>query len=218
MSEVFTITNEHYCFWENFYSQSDLVNDLQIPSQFAVFSAIEFKELGINRVIEFGSGTGRDAFFFRDHGFETYASDSSLAAIDLLTKGNNSKKGLSVGFCDVGSDFSKEIINFFANEKVGVYARFFLHALTPLELKKFFLTLSKSLKPSDCLAVEYRVPADMDRQKVTCEHYRNFCHPKKIIALASRSGLSVQYEIMGLGLAKWKQDDASVCRQLFRKD
>lgn len=65
-------------YWDRFYATgSSLARP--VPSQFAAFVAGELHEPF--RIVEFGSGAGRDALFFAAYGHQVTAVDGSPAAI-----------------------------------------------------------------------------------------------------------------------------------------
>jgi len=205
-------------FWNCFYESLDEDLKLDIPSQFAAFCANEFKNLGIQKIIEFGAGNGRDSVFFAKHGFDVLATDMSSSALDILNNKSSVIRNLTARYCDVreaasASDYS----SYFADQRCAYYARFFLHALPTCDISDFFIFLGQVLKSKDFLAVEYRTAFDSNRVKETSTHFRNYLSPEKINRLAVAAGLVCEYEVQGLGLAKWKSDDAHVARQLFRK-
>lgn len=65
--------NQQY--WNDFYKN----NVVDIPSQFCVYVATD---LTVKKTIfEFGSGSGRDAFYFANQGYEVVAIDRSREAV-----------------------------------------------------------------------------------------------------------------------------------------
>ena len=203
-------------FWNTFYESLSETIELDIPSQFAAFCANEFKNQKMEKVIEFGAGNGRDAVFFANHGFDVLATDMSSSAIEILQEKSCQIRNLFAGYCDVRK-LSKDSGFYIDERPCAYYARFFLHALSTSDISAFFMFIGMVSKPGDIFAVEYRTAFDSNRKKETSAHFRNFLSPEKINRLAKLVGLMCEYEIQGLGLAKWKSDDAHVARQLFRK-
>ena len=66
-------------YWNEFYTASQQIGRLNYPSQFAAF--VYGETLGIDNILEFGCGTGRDAFFFADLGKKVYAFDGSQSVV-----------------------------------------------------------------------------------------------------------------------------------------
>ena len=69
----------------------------------------------------------------------------------------------------------------------------------------------------DLVAFETRISGDETRPKVTPEHYRRVIDGEKLIAEWERLGWEREYVVSGTGFAKYKQDDALVCRFVLRK-
>ena len=66
-------------YWDEFYAKSSKVKRLSYPSQFAAFV---YGEMGdVENVLEFGCGTGRDAFFFAEFGKRVFAFDGAQSVI-----------------------------------------------------------------------------------------------------------------------------------------
>src|SRR5437016_5394169 len=65
-------------YWDDFYATT-AANRRPLPSQFATFVAGELA--GPSRIIEFGSGGGRDAIFFADNGHDVIGIDASAQAV-----------------------------------------------------------------------------------------------------------------------------------------
>ena len=73
------------------------------------------------------------------------------------------------------------------------------------------------MKTSDYLFLEYRNKQDEGLHKETPEHFRKFYDTKFVESIGALSGFECIYEIEGKGFAKWKNDDASISRQIFIK-
>jgi SAM-dependent methyltransferase len=57
-----------------------------VPSNFGLNCQEEFKKHGVKKLLELGCGQGRDTTFFASNGIDVVAIDSSLVAIDALSK------------------------------------------------------------------------------------------------------------------------------------
>jgi SAM-dependent methyltransferase len=56
------------------------------PSNFGLDCLEEFKKHGVKKILELGSGQGRDTIYFASKGMDVIAIDSSQVAIDALSK------------------------------------------------------------------------------------------------------------------------------------
>ena len=202
-------------YWDNYYSKNSKNNEKTIPSQFATFCLSEMQDQGIEEVIEFGSGNGRDAIFFSEYGINVVATDSSKASVDILQKKTNLIKNIQVLQYDVSKDFNNILkLN---NKSVSVYARFLIHALDVEKVKNFFENCSNILCDKGLIFIEYRNRQDRELKKVTEPHFREFYDPNFINDIAKSFDFELFYEVSGKGYAKWKYDDANVTRQIFKK-
>jgi SAM-dependent methyltransferase len=206
-------------YWNVFYSRSSAP---LAPSQFAAFVANEYPDHPL--IIDVGCGNGRDALFFMHLGYQTIAIDASDEAIrSIQTRMNR----LELTGLARPTLINKDISDLAANpdERIGqirekkkiVYARFFLHALTELQEDDFIRFVGcLCFHPEDVVAVEFRTDKDENIQKIVAKHFRRFINPEKLKAkMAAAGALRVTYEVEGTGLAKYKTEDAQVCRILF---
>ena len=201
-------------YWDQFYSDaSDCTIRLE-PSQFAAFCLTEMKNFGVNRVIELGSGNGRDALFFASHGLKVIATDNSPKAVTSIKNKIQKFHDTFVFEYDVRNDFPYG--DFKEDGISAIYARFFIHALDETALQGFFTNISKVLKPDEFMFLEYRNDNDVNKPKLTSPHFRAFYPSEKIEEYAKTEHFNLIYEVSGQGFAKLKHDDASVTRQIFQ--
>lgn len=203
-------------YWNKFYKTLKTSNKKRMPpSQFASFCIAELMNLKINQIVEFAFGDGRDSVFFAYEGLNVYALDKSSSAINLLKKETLHLKNLSIKKIDLTK---KTFVKIKLPKKVcAYYARFFLHILNENQLKKFFKNLHEAMKINDYFFTEYRNEKDKMLKKVTAKHFRRFYKANYISSIANKNNLKCIYEVEGQGLAKWKEDDAYVTRQIYIK-
>ncbi|MEQ1877757.1 MAG: hypothetical protein ABL958_14025, partial [Bdellovibrionia bacterium] len=70
-------------YWNKFYNKQQAVN---YPSRFAEFCLDKYISPGM-RILEIGSGNGRDSFYFAENGVYTTGLDQS----DVATKYNSER-------------------------------------------------------------------------------------------------------------------------------
>ena len=89
--------------WNKIY-ESDNAFFGEEPSSFALLCLNDMKTNNIKKVLELGSGHGRDTTFFASNAIEVHALDYSVVAIDILNK-MAKERGLPIKsqFIDVGS-------------------------------------------------------------------------------------------------------------------
>ena len=74
--------------WNNVYT-SDSTFFGEEPSNFALLCFNRMKASNIKKVLELGSGHGRDSIFFASNGLEVEALDYSAIAVEILDKITN---------------------------------------------------------------------------------------------------------------------------------
>ena len=68
------------------------------------------------------------------------------------------------------------------------------------------------------MALEFRTLLDEGRSKVTPSHYRRYVDSSRFVQSVLRdAGLHLQYWVEGTGYAKYRDDDAYICRVLFSR-
>lgn len=208
-----TIADDRSSYWNSYYGSVGA--KLQLPSQFATFVAGEIGESA--RIVELGSGSGRDALFFATYGHHVIGVDQSVEAVALCS-GLAQERGLDASFVASpidASDLAEQIGT--SERRTVVYARFFLHAVTDVEELALLRLAAAVTRPGDRLALEYRTDRDASGTKVTGAHYRRFVRPADFHAHAVTHGFGVDYEVQGFGFAKYKDDDAFVARDLLTR-
>lgn len=195
-------------YWNGFYSRQD-TSVPQLPSQFSVFSAGEF--IGVDAVVEFGCGNGRDSEFFALNGFQVLAFDASSEAIALCQQRTKSPH---VRYLMSNAEGSADYLQSFLHGKrrVAVYARFFLHAIDAEVQQAFFDMLENSLSPGSLVFLEYRTKEDESGEKKFGQHYRRYIDHEALIETLRGMGFSIAYQIQGRGFAKYRDEDALVGR------
>ncbi len=200
-------------YWNDYYSR---VSRKAPPSQFAAFVANEFGDRDL--VVDVGCGNGRDTLFFAQLGFDTLGIDAAQAAIDHcrgLVGGSDRPQARNTFLCrnvvDLRDD--RELLERLRPARKLVYSRFFLHAIDQHEEDAFFDFAFATLQPGDAVAVEFRTALDAGRAKVTAAHYRRYVEAETLVQrVVNRHGARVAYLAEGTGFAKYKADDAHVCR------
>ena len=202
-------------YWDEFY-QSDFVDKSinDVPSQFAIFALNEMFNENINHVVEFGCGTGKDSIFFTNNNMHVLAFDKSKSAIKLCQDNSNNKLGTFVKIDNF--DETKDTIQSI-REKICIYTRFFIHALSDEDILSFMIHLSEITKPHDLFISEFRIIGDEKNTKETSKHFRNFIDPSKFLCSMNDHNFKVRYKITGTGYAKYKDDDALVMRVIGEK-
>lgn len=201
-------------YWEDFYAKSRKVKRLSYPSQFAAFV---YGEMGdVENLLEFGCGTGRDAFFFSEFGKRVFAFDGAHSVITANRKKSEGHQyPPSFQVFDVEGEFpgtDKPV-----KGKKCIYARFFIHALNDEQIEKFFVLCQRTLEKGEKLYLEYRTEKDAEGVRETGQHYRNYLNSNRVTEMLVNSGFKCEYTVEGKGFAKWGADDAYVARHIMER-
>ncbi len=204
--------------WDEFYAGRKTGKHApRYPSQFAAFAVNEL--VGIDTLIEFGCGNGRDSEFFGSFGIDVLAMDASAAAIEACQQ-DGACPHIEYRQVNV-SDAQPHVAEFLKARNrqlpVAVYARFFLHAITPEEQSEFFGMLSAVLPRDSIVLFEYRTVGDESDRKEFGSHYRRFLAHSDLLDSLASYGFAIDYEIENRGLAKYRNEDAMVGRCIARK-
>lgn len=211
----FTLTAaDRQSYWDSFYSRQDALLP-SLPSQFAVFSASDF--IGVDGVVEFGCGNGRDSEFLGLNGFPVLALDGSSEAIELCRERSKSPQ---VRYENRTVDASAQALEDFlvGKQRVAVYARFFLHAIDASTESAFLQLLSAVLPVGSLVYLEYRTTEDALVEKKFGQHYRRFIDHAQLLGNLTALGFSVAYQVQGRGFAKYRDEDALVGRCVAVKE
>jgi SAM-dependent methyltransferase len=204
-------------YWQAYYAEHRWALP---PSQFAAFVAGECP--GPRLLIDVGCGQGRDALFFRGLGFHTIGIDASEQAIEYCRaqlvglhelEAQEAFQVRDVRSLVADGDFIARI----APVPKIVYSRFFLHAIHDAEEAAFLEFAHRACAvEGDVLALEFRTPLDRERSKATAQHYRRYIDGSALACRVVEGGRwRLAYQCEGTGLAKFREDDAHVCRLLF---
>ena len=196
--------------------------ELPPPTQFAAFMSQEINKT--SSIIEFGCGSGRDSIFFAQQGFRVIGIDASASAVQLCRTHAERLHLGSAMFINASINTAFEsscitnIIHAWGNPHVVVYSRFFLHAITDEEESCFLGIASDICRNGGLLVCEFRTPRDRLLIKSTAKHYRRFVNPSAFCAKALGYSFEARYAVEGFGYAKYRNDDAYVCRLILSSD
>ena len=204
-------------YWDDYYAN---IKKLNVPSQFAAFIANEYIDFPL--IIDIGCGNGRDTQFFSYLGFNTIGIDGSESAIqycnqNIFNSDDIQKKNIFLKHDILELHQDAKFIESINKTKKIFYSRFFLHAINHGEESCLFKFIQKSCCPGDFICLEFRTSLDENRSKVTGSHYRRYIDVDSFMkSIQSLMNLELIYLTEGIGLAKYKSDDAHVCRVIFK--
>lgn len=139
------IINAQHQHWdETFLAKPDMFG--LDPSESAIRAAEQFEREGKRKMLELGSGQGRDTLFFASRGLHVTAADYSLAAVDTITSKVHAA-GLSHQITAVRQDVRERLL--FTDEFFDACYSHMLYcmALTTAELDRLSREVWRVLKP-----------------------------------------------------------------------
>ncbi len=138
-------------YWDNDWKRK--WNDVWWPaSDFAEKTYPTMQKENLKKILDIGSGNGRDSLYFAGKGLNVTAVDISESAISMLKKEN--KKNIKCFCRDVGN------IEFPDNSFDVVYGHLILHYFTDKELKIIMSKIYRMLKSSGYLFVKCKSTKD----------------------------------------------------------
>src|SRR3990167_3799175 len=171
-------------YWEQFYEK----HPKDLESSFARFCLPFLK----GRVIELGSGNGRDLFYFLQNDVEIRGIDSAFEN-HYIVKDN--------------------IENYIKLNRSPeyVYTRFFWHSISN-RLQTKILKWVKGY-----LFIEARTIEDKSTPKVFNDHYRNYINVSKLVKKLKKFNFEIEYLQEGKGLSEFLSEDPHIIRIIAYK-
>ncbi len=205
-------------YWDNFYKS----NFRHTPSQFCVCVLTEIPDDAV--IVELGSGNGRDSHYFASQGHQTIALDLSHEAIESCKKESEQKNIKHATF--VQADLSKlddvsQAISLARakaqNKTIVFYSRFVMHSIDDEQEVKFLDILSNCMQPGESVYFEFRSKEDAELDKHFGGHYRRYVDTDVFKHRLNDLGLKINYNLIGQGMAKYKEEDPFVVRIIAEK-
>jgi SAM-dependent methyltransferase len=201
-------------YWNGFYAQR---SSPQHPSQFCLFALGELQPDDL--VVDLGCGRGRDSLFFAQQGWRVLGVDASDTAVDSCRE-QARERGLGHAefLCSTIESESLlaqlQAVRDRHSGRVFLYSRFFLHAIDAASEERMLQLVKRLTLPGEMLALEFRTWRDEMLRKSTPDHFRRFVDPTTTIGALTHAEFEIRYFVEGFGFAKYKDDDAHVCRIL----
>ena len=141
-NKIINAQQEH---WETTFSQKPDMFGLD-PSEPAVKAAAQFDREGKRKIMELGSGQGRDTLFFARRGFQVTAADYSQAAVETIVS-----KAQAAGVSDLVEAVRQDVrerLQFPDESFDACYSHMlFCMALTTIELERLSREVWRVLRP-----------------------------------------------------------------------
>jgi hypothetical protein len=213
MSHWFRGSRAGLPYWQDFYKGPHQALP-EGPTLFAQWAAERMQPH--DRIVELGSGTGRDAVWFAQQGHPTTGSDYCGVA-RAVANAASEKGGVGTGYRNINLESLHSALFGAARivhepEPRHVYARGLIDALAPsgrLGLWPFCRIVGSR---GGLTFLEFRTGANRRRRTVFGAPARTFARPEEIVAEIERHGGRVVESETGRGLAPLGSEDPVICR------
>jgi len=199
--------------WENFYAK----NMISKRSSFAQFCLKFLKK--DKSILDIGSGSGRDTFFFHKNKLNSVGVDFSKTAVNKCNQICLEEKNIKF--------LCKNIIHLNFKKKFDyIYCRFFIHAINKKEEQKLLHSLKKITKKNTILFFEFRTINDpmlkkgekISKYERLYGHYRRFIDPIDFKNnLTKFLNFKILYNEESRNLSKFKDDNPSLQRLIVKR-
>lgn len=167
------------------------------------------------RIVEFGSGSGRDLRFFHHAGHRITGYDTSEEAVRHI---QTAYPDLDMVLADFSELDAIEGLQ-------AVYSRWTLHSIDDDAAERALRWCSKNLQESGLLLIEVRTVNDslfgegeeVGRNAFVTDHYRRFIVPEELRASLEDFQFEIECFEEGQGFSVYKGDDPVLLRVVAKK-
>lgn len=209
-------------YWNNFYKKHDKDIAISSHSSFSEFCLRNFF-IGDNlKIVELGSGNGRDAIYFANHQHSVIAIDQSITALNIA------KESLKDRFEDYlepkDLDFVNEDYSKYDSIDV-IYSRFTIHAITKNDEEFLLPNIYKGLNPGGLFCIEvrttkdplYGVGEDCGENTFITDHKRRFIDSQVFVKQCLKLGFKILYFTEENNLSIHGDDNPVLMRLILEK-
>jgi hypothetical protein len=210
---LLNVDQVHDLYWYQYYRS----HTASPVSLFAAWTADRLPP-GI-AIVEIGCGAGGDAVFLAERGHRVVAVDRAVGAVALAEAHGRTvaDRRLSVSVLDAADpDALQGLLRRASSEgPVAVYARFYLHAVTPAA-RTVLLDALAALPTGSRVAVEFRTTVDAPAKPLRSPT-RWYLDPQTIRGALAQRGYVVEHDVVGRGLSPWLGKDPHLARMIAVK-
>jgi len=205
----------HRPYWDEFYRGAADAAVVQEPSPFAMWVG---GRQAPGRLVDMGTGTGRDALWFAANDFDVTGFDYSPASIALASR-RAEQQQVPARFEEVDL-YDDEAVRAAAGRCAGygpttIYARFLVHAIEDAGRANLF-GFARTAAAGGLFYLEFRTGKDAGKQHVFGEHFRLYLDGQQVVDELEALGAEVLHHEEGHGLAVYQEEDPHVARLAVR--
>jgi tellurite methyltransferase len=211
---VNTVVDNQRQYWNGFYSKH---RGVDFPSPFAEFCLNNFIEPR-SRILELGSGNGRDSFYFSHNRHDVIAVDRSAAGIAQSRR--HAEEMINPGTTTfIEGDFTTLDTSSF-EEIDTVYSRFTMHSIDYEAEQRVIDFAWNILSPGGRFLIEARTINDplygegdeIGLHEFVIDHYRRHIDAEVLLTKVRERGFHLKFFRESNGLAVFKDEDPVVVR------
>ncbi|HET7172962.1 MAG TPA: methyltransferase domain-containing protein [Nocardioidaceae bacterium] len=209
--------NDMRRYWDEFHSSQAVARVPTEPSPFALWVAEREGTLG--RVVDAGTGTGRDAIWLARRGARVRAFDYTAGTLRLAARRAEEQGVLGIEFESLNLYEARQALGTAAawayewgTEPPMVYARFLLDALRDQGRANFWRVARMLLRGGGRLYLEFRTDRSRGIRHNFGTHWRQYLDPELVVAELEAAGAHLEDLVTGRGLARLRGEDPEVCR------
>ena len=199
--------------WARFYTTSGT----QVPDAPSSFAEWVAKRESPGRLVDLGSGNGRDTVFFAQRGFQVIGVDAVMRQTRRRAKSFPKKQRAKTRRVNLDSVKDTLLLGAELGHQRGgrvVYARFLLHALSDHARENAWRLMSMALSGGGRGYLEFRTHRDASLPKHFRWKSRRFLNPADMQREAARFGLRVVEKHTGRGWSPLGNEDPHLCRMV----
>lgn len=210
-------------YWNKYYKNHGEDIEISKPSSFAQFINKEYLQKKKFKIVELGSGNGRDAIYFANLSHNVIALDQSIQAIE--NKKKNLHKNINKFLHPKAVDFINEDYNEY--NKIDIfYSRFSLHSITKKDEIILLPKIYNSLNRNGLLCIEVRTTKDPlfgigqqcgQNTFMHDNHKRRFIESTTFRVEAQNLGFKELFFIEKDNLSIYKNDNPVLMRIILQK-
>ena len=200
--------------WHDFY-KPEASRDLPTEASDFAHWVGERIEPG-SRVVDVGTGNGRDAVWFAERGHPVTALDATVNGMRRLRKRAASDKlpivRRMVNFNEIRTPLVVAAELARLPEERHLHARFLLDALSGQARQAFWRFAAVTQRTGGRTFLEFRTPASRGEATTYPAHFRQHLDPDEVVAEIEQYGGTVVEREQGRGRAVLRDEDPEVCR------
>ena len=209
-------------YWNKFYKEHSKDISISDRSTFASFCQEEFFKDQTLRIVELGSGNGRDSIYFAKCNHQVIAIDQSTVAIDI--EKNNLPSNICKNLIVKADNFITDNYDIYGNIDV-FYSRFTIHAITKEEEEIIVRKVYEHLKKTGLFCIEVRTTKDplfgvgkyIGDNTFFTDHNRRFIDSNIFLNNVLSLGFKLRYFTEKNNLSIYKNDNPVLMRIILEK-